>query len=112
MEDFLGKVITAGIELQNKAIDVVEDLVKRGKLDPEEMSRFLEVIHKNIDEYKGKSEKITQEMLCKMGQSVPFATKVELENLKKEVDQLRKQLEKKAKSGKTAKASGKSSEKK
>jgi polyhydroxyalkanoate synthesis regulator phasin len=96
MLDIIRKSMLAGIGLltlsQEKARELVDELVKQGEVSKEEGSKllkeFLEKVDKNTQELEKKVNELLQKTLTKM--NIP--TKEELEKLRREIESLKQQL--------------------
>lgn len=94
MYDLFRKVISAGLEIQDKVVDSLDELVKKGKINEKDREKFLKDLDKKIEETKDKGEEFTNEIIDKLSIKNPFAARKEFEDLQEKVKQLEKKLHK------------------
>ena len=94
MYDTMKKVLSAGVEVQNKMIDILDELVQKGKIDDEERTSFIKEIHEKLDASKEKGEELINDISDRLMERSPFVPRKELDELASEVRAIRKQVNK------------------
>jgi polyhydroxyalkanoate synthesis regulator phasin len=102
MYDTLKKILTAGVDAQNKMIDFLDELVQKGKIDEEDRAGFVKEIHEKLETSKEKGEELLNDITDRLIERSPFVAKKEVEELRSEIRTLRKQITKLTKSQKEA----------
>jgi polyhydroxyalkanoate synthesis regulator phasin len=101
--DVIKRLIVAGLDTQAKAMDILDDLVKKGKLDEAERAEFIEKLDEKISYSKEKSEELINELSNRILAKNPFAFKNDLEDINHRIDELSKRVAKLEKEKKKAK---------
>ncbi len=104
MLDSLKKLLTTGVEMQNKMIDFLDELVQKGKIDEDERKNFMDEIHEKLETSKEKGEELLNDISDRVMEKTPFVAKKEIEELRSEIRTLRKHVNKMDKSKKEAPA--------
>jgi polyhydroxyalkanoate synthesis regulator phasin len=94
MYDTLKRILSTGVEVQNKMIDFLDELVQKGKIDEEERKTFVKEIHEKIETSREKGEELINDICDRLMERSPFVAKKELEELRTEVRNIRKHLNK------------------
>ena len=94
MYDMFKKILTSGVEVQNKMIDFLDELVQKGKIDEEERKSFLDDIHEKLETSKEKGEELINDISDRVIERSPFVAKKEVEELRSEIRTLRKHVTK------------------
>ncbi|MBI5788079.1 MAG: hypothetical protein HZA78_04400 [Candidatus Schekmanbacteria bacterium] len=90
--DLVRKAVVAGLEAQDKAIDFLDELVKKGKIDEAEREKFINELDKKLGETKEKSEEVVNEIVDKIALKNPFVCKKDYDSLQARVIELEKKL--------------------
>ena len=104
MYDMFKKILTSGVEVQNKMIDFLDELVQKGKIDDEERKSFLDEVHEKLESSKEKGEELLNDISDRVIEKSPFVAKKEVDELRSEIRTLRKHVTKLEKSKKEAPA--------
>ena len=83
MYDLLNKILTVGLETQDKVVDFVDELVKKGKINEEEREKFLKDMDEKLTSAKDKGESFINEALGAVTAKNPFVSRKDLERLEK-----------------------------
>lgn len=100
MYDTLKKILTAGVDAQNKMIDFLDEMVQKGKIDEEERAGFMKEFHEKLETSKEKGEELLNDITDRLLERSPFVAKKEIDELRDEIRTLRKQVNKLVKSQK------------
>ena len=110
MFDLLNKVLSVGLETQDKVIDFLDELVRKGRIDEKEREQFLKELDEKLISARDKGEALINDALSKISSKNPLVTKGDLEKLEKRIkkleDKLKKLEPKKSTSKKSSKKSG------
>ena len=100
MYDTLKKILSSGVEMQNKMIDFLDELVQKGKIDDEERKSFLDEVHEKLETSKEKGEELLNDISDRLVERSPFVAKKEVDELRSEIRTLRKHITKLEKANK------------
>ena len=92
MYDTLKKVLSTGVEMQNKMIDFLDELVRKGKVGDEERAGFMKDVHEKLEASKEKGEELINDISDRLIERSPFVAKKEVEELRSEIRTLRKRI--------------------
>ena len=104
MYDTLKKVLSSGVEMQNKMIDFLNELVQKGKIDDDERKSFLDEVHEKLETSKEKGEELLNDISDRLVERSPFVAKKEVDELRSEIRTLRKHITKLEKANKEPQA--------
>jgi polyhydroxyalkanoate synthesis regulator phasin len=110
MYDSFKKILTAGVEAQNKMIDFLDELVQKGKIDEKERTSFMQDIHEKLETSKEKGEELINDITDRLIEKSPFVAKKEVDELRSEIRTLRKHISKLEKAKKETPAKKKAPE--
>lgn len=89
MEDFLKKIISTGlgaaILAKNKAQELIDDLVNKGKMTEEEGNKFLNDLKEETDKSKSDFENELRVMMRKILDRMNIASRQDIERLEKRI---------------------------
>ncbi len=94
MYDLLHKILTTGLETQDKVVAFLDELVTKGKINDEERKNFLEDLDKKLLNARDKGEALVNDVISSISSKNPFANKHDLENLETKVKNLEKRIKK------------------
>ncbi len=92
MYDLIKKIINAGLDVQDKVVDSLDELVSKGKIDPADREKFIKDLDKKLSETKDKGEDFINEVAKKVSIKNPFVAKDEITALEKKIEKLEKKI--------------------
>jgi len=94
MYELLNKILTAGLETQDKVVDFLDDLVKKGKIDEKEREKFMENLDEKLLKARDKGEEFINEVTEALTAKNPFVARGDVDDLRKKVQNLEKKISK------------------
>lgn len=92
MYDILKKIVVAGLDAQDKVIDLMDEMIKKGKIKEEDREKLLKEIDKKFGDSKGKGEELVNEIVDTITKKNPFVSKKEVSDLEKKIQSLEKKI--------------------
>ena len=92
MDDVFKKFFNLGIEMQNKVIDLVDELVSEEETQDEKNTDLLKDIKAKLDVTKEKGEKLINDIGDSVLGKSPIATQSEVDELRNEIKTLAERI--------------------
>lgn len=94
MYDILKTSILAGLGLQEKIKESVDELVKKGELNEGDGAKMVREFMKKMDDNSKEFESKTKDYINKIVEKMHFPTKSDIDRLEKEVKEISERLKK------------------
>ncbi len=88
MYELMKKIVETGLEVQNKSIDFIDEMIKKGKIDEEDREKFFKELEEKMSGSKEKWDEFINEVTKKLEIKNPFASNQEIKELREKVDKL------------------------
>lgn len=92
MYDILKKIVIAGLDAQDKVVDFMDDMVKKGKMNKEDREKLLKELDERCSESQEKGEELINEIVDTITKRNPFVSKKEVTDLEKKIKDLEEKI--------------------